>query len=230
MKRTDPTVRKRCREVHGDEWWNTDSATKRVRQDEALAFLSRSKTTQNASTVKAPSRSSVKATSYVPDVTSDTNALNSIAKRNIPNCNIVSITPVDNASMRKCYEALVASFGTHLTEKRWLFHGTHGDTVNNIVTTGFNRSYSGKNATVYGISYSSQGMYSPADAKGIKTIIAARVFVGRYHCGTSSTIEPGTDAHGAPCHTTVDQVSDPSIFVVYKDFQAIPEYVIKLAV
>lgn len=35
-------------------------------------------------------------------------------------------------------------------ERRWLFHGTNHDTAEKIVAQGFNRSFCGKNATVYG--------------------------------------------------------------------------------
>jgi hypothetical protein len=44
-------------------------------------------------------------------------------------------------------------------ERVWLFHGTDEDTVEKIVQQGFNRSFAGKNATVYG-----KGVYFARDA------------------------------------------------------------------
>jgi hypothetical protein len=44
-------------------------------------------------------------------------------------------------------------------ERVWLFHGTDEDTVKKIVQRGFNRSFAGKNATVYG-----KGVYFARDA------------------------------------------------------------------
>ena len=35
-------------------------------------------------------------------------------------------------------------------EKYWLWHGTHPDALSKIVAQGFNRSFAGKNAVVYG--------------------------------------------------------------------------------
>ena len=36
MKRSDPQVRKRCREVYGSEWYTVD---KKKRQEEAMKYL-----------------------------------------------------------------------------------------------------------------------------------------------------------------------------------------------
>jgi hypothetical protein len=44
-------------------------------------------------------------------------------------------------------------------ERVWLFHGTDEDTVEKIVQQGFNRSFAGRNATVYG-----KGVYFARDA------------------------------------------------------------------
>ena len=96
---------------------------------------------------------------------------------------------------------------------------------------GFNRSYCGRNGTVFGkgvyfardISYSTQTTYSPVDANNNKVVIAARVLVGNTMVGDSSMLEP------LPKYdSTVNSLVDPSIYVVYKDFQALPEFVISL--
>ncbi|XP_041355434.1 protein mono-ADP-ribosyltransferase PARP14-like [Gigantopelta aegis] len=61
-----------------------------------------------------------------------------------------------------------------LQNERKLWHGTSSDSTNSINTYGFNRSYCGKNATVYGkgayfateSSYSAGDTYSPPDSEG----------------------------------------------------------------
>ena len=35
-------------------------------------------------------------------------------------------------------------------ERKWLFHGTQEETVPKIISQGFNRSFAGLNATMYG--------------------------------------------------------------------------------
>ena len=59
-------------------------------------------------------------------------------------------------------------------ERVWLFHGTDEGTVPKITSMGFNRSFCGKNATLYGkgvyfardASYSTYPLYSPPDGQG----------------------------------------------------------------
>lgn len=209
MKRTDPAVRKRCRELYGDKWFETDASTKRSRQDEALRDLSSSQTSG----------------------ADEIEALRKVVASSIHGYKIVSIVCVKNAQTKPLYDALKRSMSTS-DERVWLFHGTTHGAAPQIVKNGFNRSYCGRNATAFGkgvyfardLAYSMQSLYSPPDANGEKCIFAARVLVGKTVLGNASMIEPPDKFH-----TTVNCTSDPSIFVVYKDFQAIPEYEIRLA-
>ena len=132
--------------------------------------------------------------------------------------------------MRTCYNALKNRLND-ATENPILFHGTTVDAAQNISKSGFNRSYCGRNATVYGkgvyfardISYSLCPQYSPVNATGEKLVIAARVMTGKIALGHDGLLEPpsGFDS-------TTNSTSNPTVFVVYKDFQALPEYVIKV--
>lgn len=64
-------------------------------------------------------------------------------------------------------------------ERRWLWHGTNKEVMFKIMQQGFNRSFCGKNATVYGkgvyfardSSYSSSTAYSVPDQKGIQYMV-----------------------------------------------------------
>ena len=121
--------------------------------------------------------------------------------------------------------------------RNWLFHGCSGDITDKIVQQGFNRSFCGKNATMYGqgvyfardASYSTYPLYSQRDTDGVQSIFLARVVVGEYCRGVKDAITP--DVRDATTHalydSTVDNVKDPSIFVTYNDAQAYPEYLIK---
>jgi len=122
------------------------------------------------------------------------------------------------------------------TERRWLFHGSTSDIVPKIVKQGFNRAFAGRNAVAYGkgtyfardASYSSHEAYSTKDAKGIQRMFLARVAVGDWSKGNHGQLTPDPKPHNALelFDTTVDNVRNPSIFVVYHDAQAYPEYIV----
>lgn len=224
MNRRDPLVRKKCRELFGADWWNTDDNKKRQRQDDAIAVLQK-----ESNPGKARKKTfSCKGKAGLTDADKDT--LRAQIAASLPKASIVSIDAIYNTAMDQCYEALKASIDPS-TEQRWLFHGTTQDACKNIITKGFNRSYCGKNATVFGrgvyfakhLLYSSSKTYSPPDESGVQTIIAARVLVGKTILGDTNMVEPPGNAT-----TSVNNMADPSVFVVYKDSQAIPEFVIRL--
>ena len=123
--------------------------------------------------------------------------------------------------------------------ERRLFHGTRRETVSLINQKSFNRSYCGQNATAYGrgtyfacrSSYSAQPTYSPPDAQGRRCMYLARVLVGASVPGTSAMKEPPR-LPGDPTRTydsTCDSGPSPSMYVVYHDAQAYPEYLITFA-
>jgi serine/threonine protein kinase len=113
--------------------------------------------------------------------------------------------------------------------ERRLFHGTDEATVPKIVSTAFNRSYCGKNATAFGqgvyfardSSYSADDTYSRPNALGEKHMFLCRVLVGAYALGDSGMRMPPALADGV-FDTTVNDLNAPSIFVVYHDAQVPP--------
>lgn len=208
IKRTDARVRKRCREVYGNDWFTVD---KKQRQDEAIAYLNHS-------------------TGPVSSSPSEESALRAAIVSATPEFKIVALRPISNASMRMCFEALKGRLHK-AGERAFLFHGTSKEVAEKIATDGFNRSFCGQHGTAFGkgvyfasdIRYSLQATYSPVDSEGVKHIIAARVLIGNPAVGDRSMVEPplGHDS-------TINCASHPSIFVVYKDFQALPEFLISL--
>lgn len=119
-------------------------------------------------------------------------------------------------------------------EKKWLFHGASPQTVSKIVSQGFNRSFAGINGTKYGkgvyfalVSEYSKG-YCVPDSRGLIKMFLCRVAVGDYCKGKKNQLTP--DAKPGSTHevfdSTVDDISDPEIFVVYHDAQVYPEYLV----
>lgn len=53
------------------------------------------------------------------------------------------------------------------------------------------------------------------------------MYVGKYGIGTKNMKEPPKDTYGARCDSTVDDLINPSIHVVFRDNQAYPQYLSK---
>ena len=123
-------------------------------------------------------------------------------------------------------------------ERYWLWHGTNAEVMDKILQQGFNRSFCGKNATVYGkgvyfardSSYSSNKTYAVPDSRGFQYIMACRVVVGEYCPGITNALTP--DIRDPKTHTLYDStvgilsgdsLANPSIYVTYHDAQAYPE-------
>ncbi|XP_051874688.1 protein mono-ADP-ribosyltransferase PARP14-like isoform X2 [Pristis pectinata] len=119
-----------------------------------------------------------------------------------------------------------------------LYHGTTKEITQKVNKTGFNRSFCGRNATAYGkgtyfalnASYSCDNRYSSPDNDECKFIYQARVITGNKCTGCQNMLEPTpVNAHGDPtdlCDCAVNDLNNPSIFVVFCDDGAYPEYLI----
>uniref|UniRef100_A0A8P4JZX1 Poly [ADP-ribose] polymerase n=1 Tax=Dicentrarchus labrax TaxID=13489 RepID=A0A8P4JZX1_DICLA len=124
----------------------------------------------------------------------------------------------------------------HQNNEKRLFHGTCHDTVAYINNHGFNRSYAGKNAACYGngtyfavnASYSASNTYSKPNQNGEKCMYLCRVLTGDFTLGQQNMIVP--PAKGAVSvqkyDSVVDNVARPSMYVIFHDTQAYPEYLI----
>lgn len=121
--------------------------------------------------------------------------------------------------------------------ERVLYHGTAWPAVREICEHGFNRSFCGRNGTLYGqgvyfalrASLSVQDRYSPPDARGRKAVFVARVLTGDYAQGHRQLRAPPVRAEGdSPLRydSAVDCLRQPSIFIVFHDTQALPTHLI----
>ncbi|XP_074766638.1 protein mono-ADP-ribosyltransferase PARP14-like [Athene noctua] len=121
--------------------------------------------------------------------------------------------------------------------ERLLFHGTSKESLILINNHGFNRSYAGMHAANFGngtyfavdASYSAYDTYSRPDANGRKYMYLARVLVGEYSQGTKGSITPGAKNASNSIDlfdSSTDNVNQPSMFIIFNDIQAYPEYLI----
>merc|ERR1719487_65758 len=121
-------------------------------------------------------------------------------------------------------------------ERKWFFHGSDADTLmNKISAQGFNRSFAGRNAVMYGRGvyfargsyYSARDTYSKPDNRGVQRMLMCRVAVGAYCKGENGRLVPDERESGSGVlfDSTVENLADPFIFVTYHDAQAYPEYI-----
>ncbi|XP_044027422.1 protein mono-ADP-ribosyltransferase PARP10 isoform X2 [Siniperca chuatsi] len=121
--------------------------------------------------------------------------------------------------------------------ERTLYHGTSEKSVKEICVHGFNRSFCGKNATVYGqgvyfavnSALSVQDQYSPPNADGHKFVFVSRVLTGDFTKGCHSMkAAPLKETGDIPLRydSVTDDITKPSMFVIFNDTQAFPEYLI----
>ncbi|XP_031706813.1 protein mono-ADP-ribosyltransferase PARP14-like [Anarrhichthys ocellatus] len=155
---------------------------------------------------------------------------------------VMKIERLQVVHLRRVYEAQKQ----HISDKnkhqggareKLLYHGTTQDNCDSIMKTGFNRSFSGQNATAHGhgtyfavdASYSAQPTYSRPAADGSQLMFVARVLTGVYTLGHSSMRFPParSDQQSSDRYdSVVDNTAYPSMYVVFHDNQAYPDYLI----
>ncbi|XP_018424918.1 PREDICTED: poly [ADP-ribose] polymerase 12-like [Nanorana parkeri] len=120
-------------------------------------------------------------------------------------------------------------------DERQLFHGTDNANIDAICRDNFDWRICGTNGTVYG-----QGSYFARDASYshnytsknnsvvARTMFVARVLVGDFVVGDSSMRRPPLKRNGTQIYDScVDNIRDPSIFVVFEKLQIYPEYILE---
>ncbi|CAM4730208.1 unnamed protein product [Leuciscus chuanchicus] len=152
--------------------------------------------------------------------------------------NIIKIERVQNSTLWRNYmikKEELEDKNNHKNNEQRLFQGTGPDKTDQINHHGFNRSYAGMHGAMYGNgtyfavdpSYSAQG-YSKPDVNGHKRMYLARVLVGDFTQGKPGLpVPPMKSSNSADLYNSVtDNISNPTMFVIFKDVQAYPEYLI----
>ncbi|XP_046547810.1 protein mono-ADP-ribosyltransferase PARP15-like [Haliotis rubra] len=155
-------------------------------------------------------------------------------------CKVEKIDRIQNQTLFMQYtakaEQLQKQNGALFTNERMLWHGTSDHNTARINLSGFSRSSSGNTATQHGegcyfavkSSYSVNPLYSPPDKRGWKRVYQCRVLTGKFTLGRPRMKD--TPFRGpektVKYDSAVDDVKKPSLFVVFNDTQAYPEYLI----
>ncbi|XP_017288568.1 protein mono-ADP-ribosyltransferase PARP14-like [Kryptolebias marmoratus] len=179
----------------------------------------------------------VKLFPLTPGSTEYNNVLGELTKHGLT-LNIITIERVQNTTLWQSYQLLKKHLevkNKHTKNEQLLYHGTAATSIDLINHKGFNRSYAGQHGAMYGKgsyfavnpSYSAQN-YAQLDASGHKRMYQARVLVGDYTQGRSGMITPpAKSGNAADLYDSVtDRPNNPSMFVVFNDIQAYPEYLI----
>ncbi|XP_037614203.1 protein mono-ADP-ribosyltransferase PARP14-like [Sebastes umbrosus] len=155
---------------------------------------------------------------------------------------VMKIERLQNVHLRRAYEAQKKQISDKNKQhggagEKLLYHGTTQDNCDSIMKTGFNRRFSGQNATVLGhgtyfavnANYSAQPTYSKPAADGSQLMFVARVLTGIYTLGQSDMRVP-PPRNDQQTHdrydSVVDKVDNPTMYVVFHDNQAYPDYLI----
>ncbi|XP_053199298.1 protein mono-ADP-ribosyltransferase PARP14-like isoform X2 [Scomber japonicus] len=153
--------------------------------------------------------------------------------------NICKIERVQNTHLwhayTVCRERILSKNGPNDLGEKTLYHGSSAESCHCIERDRFDRNFAGKHAVAYGqgvyfavnADYSAGG-YSAPDAAGMKRVYVARVLTGRYTVGNSSMRRPPPRASDpTDCFDSlVDNQQLPSMFVIFHDDQAYPEYLV----
>ncbi|KAM6945739.1 poly(ADP-ribose) polymerase family member 14-related sequence 1 [Aplochiton taeniatus] len=152
---------------------------------------------------------------------------------------VIKMERIQNSSMWQNFQIKKRDLETrngHKNNERRLFHGTCHTTVHHINHRGFNRSYAGKNAAAFGngtyfavnASYSASSTYSKPDAQGQKFMYLCRVLTGDFTQGRQGMIvPPGKGGASVQLYdSVVDKQAAPTMFIVFHDCMAYPEYLI----
>ncbi|MEE6520358.1 hypothetical protein FKM82_018203 [Ascaphus truei] len=121
-------------------------------------------------------------------------------------------------------------------DERLLFHGTNDKLIDAICQENFEWRICGANGNMYGkgsyfakdASYSHT--YSPPIFSESRIMFVARVLVGEFTTGKASySVPPSKNPQTSSClyDSCVDNVCNPSIFIIFEKRQICPEYLIK---
>ncbi|XP_036000627.1 LOW QUALITY PROTEIN: protein mono-ADP-ribosyltransferase PARP14-like [Fundulus heteroclitus] len=152
--------------------------------------------------------------------------------------NIIQIERIQNEALWQSYQLLKKQMevkNKHTNNEKLLYHGTAATSIDLINSKGFNRSYAGAHGAMFGNgsyfavdpAYSARG-YARPDSQGHKRMYQARVLVGDVTQGTSGMIAPpAKPGNPADLYDSVaDRQNNPSMYIIFNDIQAYPEYLL----
>uniref|UniRef100_A0A7N9B1T9 Poly [ADP-ribose] polymerase n=1 Tax=Mastacembelus armatus TaxID=205130 RepID=A0A7N9B1T9_9TELE len=154
------------------------------------------------------------------------------------NLTVVRSSFIQNATLWQNYQLMKKQMevkNKHTNNEKLLFHGTGAGSIDLINTKGFNRGYAGTNGAMFGngsyfaVDPAYSVGYAKPDAKGHKRMYLTRLLAGDFTQGKAGMITPPSRGSGnaADLYDSVtDKTANPTMFVVFNDIQAYPEYLI----
>uniref|UniRef100_A0A8C2CVB7 Poly [ADP-ribose] polymerase n=1 Tax=Cyprinus carpio TaxID=7962 RepID=A0A8C2CVB7_CYPCA len=151
---------------------------------------------------------------------------------------VLKIQRIQNMNLRRLYEGrkkeLESKNGSVGAAEKILYHGTSAESCSSIMQSNFNRRFAGQNATCYGhgtyfavnASYSAQNKYAVPAADGTQLMFVACVLTGYHTQGQADMKTPPVRVAPDLYDSVVDNLQNPSMFVVFHDCQAYPDYLI----
>ncbi|XP_005166412.1 protein mono-ADP-ribosyltransferase PARP14 [Danio rerio] len=153
---------------------------------------------------------------------------------------VLKIERIQNINLRRLYEARKSELEIKNDPavgagEKILYHGSAQASCSSIMSTNFNRNFAGQNATVFGhgtyfavnASYSAQTTYAVPAADGTQLMFVARVLTGHYAQGLGNMKTPPVRVAPDQFYdSVVDNTQNPTMFVVFHDCQAYPDYLI----
>lgn len=160
-------------------------------------------------------------------------ALDELRARGTRVCFLARIAMPTSSALAAAYAAARETLGP----ERLLWHGTSWECVPNIVRHGFNRAYAfnARHGSKLG-----RGVYFAEDpgyalrfagkSQRTRAMLLAGVLPGKHTRGKEGLLEPPADSSGGfRFDSTCNDVKRPRVFCVFKDFQALPLYLVQVA-
>ncbi|XP_062374349.1 protein mono-ADP-ribosyltransferase PARP12-like isoform X2 [Sardina pilchardus] len=161
------------------------------------------------------------------------NVLNPFDKT-MAGCNILSVERIQNLVLWKSFnlqkDDMENKVGRVVPEK-FLFHGTKSEYVDAICRENIDWRVCGENGTFYG-----RGSYFARDAKyshqftnlpGPRSMFVCRILVGDFTLGCLYYNKPPFKNKEKAFDSCVNDIRNPSIFVIFEKSQIYPEYLIQ---
>ena len=121
---------------------------------------------------------------------------------------------------------------TNINEQ-YLWHGSTKPNIKNIAINGFkyqcNKKHVYGKGTYFGKTAKKSLHYATPNEFGLHVMVLSRVILGQYCKGKTRYLYPPRNIKRIQYNSMVDNVVNPSIFVVSNDYQCYPEFIIQFS-
>lgn len=146
--------------------------------------------------------------------------------KSYPNSCIMFIEKVENHRYEERYETLKASMEN--PDERILFHGTTERSAYSIAEEGYRLTMNRRSAFGVGTYFAAEAMYSKdyADINKKEEFELSFLIVNKVLTGKKSKGTNGSKINLESADSQVDSVTNPRLFSIPREYQAIPLYIV----